>query len=105
MARRHAREAYERTPARCGSAAARIRKLKGDGMASLTRRHFFHAAGMALTAAQAALVIGANDRIHVGVVGLGGRGRDHLNAYTSIAECAVTALCDVDQASLERAQT
>ena len=60
---------------------------------------------MALTAAQAALVIGANDRIHVGVIGLGGRGRDHLNAYTSIAECAVTALCDVDQASLERAQT
>ena len=74
-------------------------------MKSLTRRHFFQSAGAALTAAQATRVMGANDRIQIAVVGLGGRGRSHVNNYLQISECRITALCDVDQAALERAQT
>ena len=38
-------------------------------MSPLNRRHFFHAAGMAIAAFQATRVMGANDRIQVGVVG------------------------------------
>src|SRR5215510_4695623 len=36
-------------------------------MASLTRRHFFYSTGMAMTAAQAMRVFGANDRIRIAV--------------------------------------
>ena len=57
---------------------------------------------MALTAAQATRVMGANDRVHVAVVGLGGRGRAHMGSYAEIADCEITALCDVDQAARER---
>jgi len=60
---------------------------------------------MSLTAAQATRVMGANDKVHVGIVGLGGRGTDHVNTYMTLTnESTVTALCDVNQAALERAQ-
>jgi len=38
---------------------------------------------------------GANDRIRIGIVGLGGRGSDHQRAYSTIPEARITALCDV----------
>jgi predicted dehydrogenase len=65
-----------------------------------TRRFFLGA----LTAASAARVWGANDKVNVGIVGLGGRGSSHLNTYTSLNEAHVMALCDVNQAARERAQ-
>ncbi|MBI4906150.1 MAG: Gfo/Idh/MocA family oxidoreductase [Acidobacteria bacterium] len=68
-----------------------------------SRRHFFLSTSMALTAAQSTRVMGANDRIQVGIIGLGGRGQAHMNMYTATSGCEVSALCDVDQASLERA--
>jgi predicted dehydrogenase len=74
-------------------------------MNSINRRHFFHAAGMAIAASQASRVMGANDRIHVGVVGLGHRGNAHLGFYGSLEECEIVALCDVNQAARERALT
>jgi predicted dehydrogenase len=65
-----------------------------------TRRFFLGA----LTAASAVRVWGANDKVNVGIVGLGGRGSSHLNTYTSLNEAHVMALCDVNQAARERAQ-
>jgi predicted dehydrogenase len=65
-----------------------------------TRRFFLGA----LTAASAIRVWGANDKVNVGIVGLGGRGTDHLKTYTSLGEAQVVALCDVNQAARERAQ-
>jgi predicted dehydrogenase len=38
------------------------------------------------------------------VIGLGGRGRAHMNEYTRLPESEVVALCDVNQAALERGQ-
>ena len=70
-------------------------------MSSISRRSFFQGAAAALSAAR---VIGANDRIHVGIIGIGGRGTDHLKSYIQIPQCQVTALCDVNQAARERAQ-
>lgn len=70
-------------------------------MNTITRRSFFQGATLAASATR---VMGANDRIHTGIVGLGGRGRSHVGSYLSIPECQVTALCDVNQAARERAQ-
>ena len=47
-------------------------------MSLMSRRSFYMGAAAALSAAR---VLGANDRIRVGVVGLGGRGSDHLRKF------------------------
>jgi predicted dehydrogenase len=80
-----------------------IDKIGAEGVAvsdPKTRRFFLGA----LTAASAARVWGANDKVNVGIVGLGGRGSDHLKTYTGLSEARVVALCDVNQAARERAQ-
>jgi predicted dehydrogenase len=71
-------------------------------MSNLTRRTFFQGAALAVSATR---VVGANDRIHIGLVGIGGRGTAHQNSYMKIAEAQITGLCDVNQAARERAQT
>ncbi len=66
----------------------------------LTRRRFVSAA----IATSAFPILGANDRVNVGIVGLGGRGNDHMNFYGSLKEdCNIAAICDVNQAARERA--
>jgi len=70
-------------------------------MATISRRSFFQGAAAALSASR---VMGANDRINVGIIGIGGRGTAHLNSYVKIPECQVAALCDVNQPARERAQ-
>jgi len=70
-------------------------------MSNPTSRRFFLGA---VTAAAATRVWGANDRINVAIVGLGGRGTNHLNIYSKLADARVAGLCDVDQASREKAQ-
>jgi hypothetical protein len=67
---------------------------------SASRRFFLGAA----TAAAATRVWGANDRVNVAIVGLGGRGTNHLNLYSRLSEARVVGLCDIDQAARERAQ-
>ena len=68
----------------------------------MNRRYFFAtaAAGLALTRIRA---VAANEKVNVGMIGLGGRGRGLLGAYTKLPDVNVTHLCDADQASLERA--
>ncbi|MEW5975686.1 MAG: Gfo/Idh/MocA family oxidoreductase [Acidobacteriota bacterium] len=72
-------------------------------MKSINRRHFMVSATMATAApflSRAASVNGANDRIRVAVVGLKGRGRDHLRGYSNLSKSMnieVAALCDVDE--------
>ena len=65
-------------------------------MSDPTTRRFFLGA---LTAASAVRVMGANDKVTVGIVGLGGRGSSHLNTYTGLSEAQVVGLCDVNQAA------
>jgi predicted dehydrogenase len=64
-------------------------------------RRFFLGAASALAATR---VWGANDKINVGIIGLGGRGTDHLGIYSKLPEARVTALCDVNQSAREKAQ-
>src|SRR3954463_12767326 len=70
-------------------------------MTKSTSRRFFLGAA---TAAAATRVWGANDRVNVAIVGLGGRGFSHLNIYSKLPEARVVGLCDVNQAARERAQ-
>lgn len=65
------------------------------------RRSFLGAAAAGLAAARAQ--VAAADKVNVGMIGVGGRGRGLLGVYTSLPDVNVTHLCDADQASLERA--
>jgi len=47
-------------------------------------------------------VLGANDRIRVACVGLHGRGRTHMDAFSTSPDSEVVALCDVDRRVLEQ---
>ena len=68
----------------------------------IPRRQFVKVAAAAIATTQFP-ILGANDRIRIGQVGLGGRGRDHVNYYSSLdSECQVVAICDVNQAARER---
>src|SRR3954453_12680804 len=76
-------------------------------MPSLSRRTFLKttaiaAAGATLPVRSWGQVLGANDDIRVAVIGLNGRGRDHLRSLAKVAGVRVVALCDVDSAVLER---
>jgi hypothetical protein len=67
------------------------------------RRQFVKAAAAAIATAQFP-ILGANDRINVGIVGLGGRGTNHIQSYASLdSESRIAALCDVNQSARERA--
>ena len=44
-----------------------------------------------------------NDKIHIAVIGLNGRGSNHLDAYLSRDDVEVVGICDVDQSVADRA--
>ena len=68
-------------------------------MTDISRRELIAALAFAPGA-----VLGANDRVNVGIVGLGGRGRDHIDEFSKVTTCRIAALCDVNQAARERGQ-
>ncbi|MGA2067329.1 MAG: Gfo/Idh/MocA family oxidoreductase [Thermoguttaceae bacterium] len=86
------------------------REQPGCGM---NRRSFLETtslAGAGMLAAPSLLaaekVQGANDRIRVGLIGVGGRGSDHLHDIAGLAQAQnveITALCDVWKPNLDRA--
>jgi predicted dehydrogenase len=41
--------------------------------------------------------VGPNDKIRLAVLGVRGRGRDHLHGYTRLGDVTIAALCDPDQ--------
>jgi predicted dehydrogenase len=69
---------------------------------STARRQFVQAAAAAIATSRFP-ILGANDRVQVGIVGLGGRGNDHIGYYGAIETCRIAAVCDVNQAARERA--
>jgi predicted dehydrogenase len=73
----------------------------------ITRRTFAKAgataAAFTLTAAQAQRVLGANERIRIGCIGVANRGRQVLDAFLDHSDVEVAALCDVAQSTLEAA--
>jgi len=64
---------------------------------SITRREF-HKTSIALGAATALgsmRVLGANDRVNLGIIGAGGRGRQILKVFLAQPDAAAVAVCDV----------
>ncbi len=86
-------------------------------MFSLSRREFLK--GSALLATGAATLplteptieaapaaqnpAGPNNRLNVAVIGIRGRGRDHIHGFTHVPNCRVTHLCDADNATAQAA--
>ena len=70
-------------------------------MTQPTSRRFFLGAATALAATR---VWGANDKINVAIVGLGGRGTNHLNIYSKLPDARVAVVCDINQTQREVAQ-
>jgi predicted dehydrogenase len=71
---------------------------------SQTRRTFLTASmGAALSARLAARIQGANDRIRVGVIGTGGRGRYLMNQLKKLSGVEMTAVCNVYEPHLLQA--
>jgi predicted dehydrogenase len=68
----------------------------------MNRRYFLGAAaaGVALSRMRA---VAANDKVNVGMIGVGGRGRGLTGGFAQQPDVNITYLCDADQASLERA--
>jgi predicted dehydrogenase len=76
-------------------------------MSSLSRRTFLKtstiaAAGATLPARAWGNIMGANSDIRVAVIGLNGRGKNHLASLGKIPGVRVVALCDVDTAILDK---
>ena len=68
---------------------------------STTSRRTFMAASAAFSLGR---VLGANDKVNIGIVGIGGRGNDHIKSYATLPDARIVALCDVNQANLETGQ-
>ena len=81
-------------------------------MPSQSRRNFLKSsAGLAAaaggsavpaTAASSSRVLGANDRIRVGLIGCGGMGQADLRDFLKTNEVECVALCDVDKAQIDK---
>ncbi|RPJ86255.1 MAG: gfo/Idh/MocA family oxidoreductase [Acidobacteria bacterium] len=86
-----------------------------DGQKSMTRRSFIGNSARAATAAglaaQAAIgpasgrVLGANDRIRMGFIGVGNRGSELLGYFMAAPDVEIAALCDVYEPYLWRDRT
>ena len=62
------------------------------------------AAASMQTAVSYGRVIGANDKVRVGFLGVANRGRQNLDAFKQQPDVEIAALCDVDKKTLEAAQ-
>jgi predicted dehydrogenase len=76
-------------------------------MPKLNRRQFLAASAACSTLILAGTrasgrVLGANDTIRVGVIGLNGRGKTHIEMATTTPGMTLAAVCDVDPAVLAR---
>lgn len=71
----------------------------------LNRRSFLGSGGVLASAAISAAVgprrvFAASDRVRIAVVGVGGRGKDHITGFCKQPGAEIAALCDVDEAIL-----
>ncbi|HOB74504.1 MAG TPA: Gfo/Idh/MocA family oxidoreductase [Phycisphaerae bacterium] len=73
----------------------------------ITRRRFgagIAAVGAAVAARPALGTLGANERIRLGIIGVGNRGDQMIDAFIKHADCEFTAICDVYEPYIEFAK-
>jgi predicted dehydrogenase len=73
---------------------------------SVPRREFLRTVGAATaaTALSYSRILGANDRVQLGVIGCGARGTGNMNNFLKLGNVDVTALCDVYVTHVDRAK-
>lgn len=73
---------------------------------SVPRREFIRtvSAATAASALSYSRILGANERVQMGVIGCGSRGVGVMNSFLKVGDVDVTALCDVYGAQLDRAK-
>src|SRR5690348_10741617 len=72
------------------------------------RRDLFRVAGssaLAMTAASYSRVLGANDRVNLGLIGAGERGTYVMTVFQKNSKVSVGAVCDVYSEHIDRAIT
>ncbi len=72
------------------------------------RRDLLRTAGTAAltwTAASYGRILGANDKVNLGLIGAGGRGRGVMGTFIRTTQVNVTAVCDVFSERIDQAQT
>ncbi|NLY00825.1 MAG: Gfo/Idh/MocA family oxidoreductase [Rhodopirellula sp.] len=72
----------------------------------MTRRTFTKsgmAAALGVTALGATRVLGANDRVRMGVIGTGNRGRQVMAFFQKHSDCEIAAVCDVSKSTVDEA--
>jgi predicted dehydrogenase len=70
-------------------------------MDSSNRRDFLRASALTMTAASYARVLGANERVNLGLIGAGDRGNHVMSLFQNRPEVHVAAICDVYGQRLE----
>ena len=76
-------------------------------MLMVNRRNFLKSASAGAAAMTIPTIIprrafGANERLNLGLIGCGGRGRWLARHFAEFGECVITAACDVDRSQLEK---
>jgi len=71
----------------------------GSMLNGIDRRDFLKTGVAAAAAFQAKNVLGANDRVRIAVVGLRGRGFDHIKSIHATPNVELAAICDMTKAS------
>jgi len=69
----------------------------------MDRRNFLMSSAAALSAS-ASVFGAAGDALRIGVVGIGGRARDHIASLIKLPNVEIVALCDPDDSHLEKGQ-
>ena len=82
-------------------------KKSGKHPASLSRRDFMKAGaitgfGLAISPSLAFAKTSKDQKVRIGFIGVGGRGRSHLNNILKREDVLVPAICDIDQIAIDK---
>ena len=80
-----------------------MNRFNNKGEWCVNRRYFLMSSAAALTAAAPRLVSSPNDTVRVACVGLRGRGKSHIAAYSKLPNVEIAAFCDIDENVLNKA--
>ncbi|MES2598143.1 MAG: Gfo/Idh/MocA family oxidoreductase [Verrucomicrobiota bacterium] len=69
-----------------------------------TRRSFLRQTALATTALSASRVLGANDKIRIASIGLGGQGSGNAGRMAKVPGVEIAYLCDADTVALDKAK-
>jgi len=67
----------------------------------MDRRSFLLSSAAALGAGSR-MIGSPNDTVRIALVGIGGRGKDHISGYSKLPNVEIAAICDIDDSHIEK---